>query len=166
MKTIDMTPTWEGVLPIYIAGIQSGSFEGIKTATEELRRMARLADITVAAQKDRSIEWASENSPPKWERPLLLALIKQILNRGFGVSIDLEGEPLLQYSVDLDEIIQNLASGDCEEVFIRTKDKIHGWFSLIYNNGSEHDPMAVISDYSDNDLCNEIISDIEEGITS
>ena len=166
MKTIEMTATWEGVLPLYIAGIQSGSFEGIKTATEELRRMARLADIAVAEQKASSIEWASENYPPKWERPLLLALIKQILDRGFGVSIDLEGEPLLQYSVDLDEIIKNLASGDCEEVFIRTKDKIHGWFSLIYNNGSEHDPMVVISDFSDNHLCNEIISDIEEEIAS
>jgi hypothetical protein len=41
-----------------------------------------------------------------------------------------------------------------------------GWFSLIYDNGPEHDPMVVISDYSDNNLCNEIISDIEEGLES
>ena len=166
MDTIDATPTWEGILPLYIGGIESGTYEGRKSAMEELYRMARLADMYVAGQKDCSLEWASENFPPKWERPLLLALIKNILDRGFGVSIDLEGEPLLQYSVDLDEIVQNLASGDCEEVFIRTKDKIHGWFSLIYNNGSEHDPMVVISDYSDNDLCNEIISNIEEEVES
>ena len=166
MQTIDATPTWEALLPVMLNVIENGSFESKRDVLAELKRMARAADLAVAAQKERSIEWASENFPPKWERPLLLALIKNILDRGFGVSIDLEGEPLLQYSVDLDEIVQNLASGDCEEVFIRTKDKIHGWFSLIYNNGSEQDPMVVISDYSDNDLCNEIISDIEEEVES
>jgi len=41
---IDMTPTWEGILPILIAGIENGTFESRKTAIEELMRMAKLAD--------------------------------------------------------------------------------------------------------------------------
>lgn len=47
-KYIDMTPTWEGVLPIYLDGIKNahatGNGELLKTATEELKRMAQLAD--------------------------------------------------------------------------------------------------------------------------
>lgn len=45
MKTIDITPTWEGLLPLLIALIKDGPPEGQKTAEEELRRMARAADL-------------------------------------------------------------------------------------------------------------------------
>jgi len=47
--TIDMTPTWVGVLPIYIAALQDGSPTAQASAREELYRMARLAD---RAQKE------------------------------------------------------------------------------------------------------------------
>lgn len=42
--TIDLTPTWTGVLPILIAGIENGTAEGRKIAIDELSRMARAAD--------------------------------------------------------------------------------------------------------------------------
>ena len=167
MTTTDVTPTWEGILPIYIAGIQSGSFEGIKTATKELERMARLADMHVAAQTERDLTWSMDSYPPKWERPVLLALVKAILNRGYQISIYLEDEPMIEHSSDLAEVIKNLAAGDLDSLVIETDGSNSvGWFSLIYNNGSEHDPMVVISDFSDNDLCNEIMSDIDEELAS
>jgi len=156
MRTVDATPTWEGILPLYIAGIESGTFEGIKNATEELYRMARLADLYVAAEKDRNLTWSMDNYPPSWERPVLLALVKAILKRGHTISVYLEDEPMIERSGDLDEIIRNLAAGDQDTLMIDD----HGCFWLIYNNGSEHDPMVVISDYSANDLCEEIYSEV------
>ena len=44
-RFIDMTPTWEGLLPLYLAAYSTGSFKGMKAAEEELTRMAKLADI-------------------------------------------------------------------------------------------------------------------------
>ena len=165
MKTIDATPTWEGILPLYIGGIESGTFEGIKNATAALYQMARLADLYVAAEKERNLTWSMDNYPPKWERPVLLALVKAILKRGYPISIWMEDEPIIERSTDLAEIIKNLAAGDGDAIIMDEGQGI-GWFDLIYNNGSEHEPMIVISDYSDNHLCNEIISDIEEELES
>lgn len=42
--TIDLTPTWQGVLPILLAALENGTDEGNKIAREELRRMAEAAD--------------------------------------------------------------------------------------------------------------------------
>ena len=50
-ETIDMTPTWEAILPIYLTVMRHGTYEGVKVATEELSRMARLADLWVEHQK-------------------------------------------------------------------------------------------------------------------
>jgi hypothetical protein len=57
MKTIDMTPTWEGILPALIAVIENGTTgEARANALNELRRMAQLADKHVAAEKDKTGE--------------------------------------------------------------------------------------------------------------
>lgn len=162
MRTVDATPTWEGILPLYIAGIESGSFESRRTAIEELTRMARIADSAVADQRDRELEWSMDNYPPKWERPVLLALVKAILKRGHTISVYLEDEPMIERSSDLKEVIKNLAAGDQDGLLIDD----HGWFDLIYNNGSERDAMVVISDYSVNDLCEEIYSEVIQGVES
>ncbi len=50
MKTVDITPTWEAILPALLAVIENGNFEGRKVAIEELTRMAQLADLYVASQ--------------------------------------------------------------------------------------------------------------------
>ena len=167
MKTIDATPTWEGILPLYIAGIESGSFEGIKNATEELYRMARLADKYVAAEKDRNLTWSMDNYPPKWERPVLLALVKAILKRGYWITVDMEGEYMVERTTSLEDVIKNLAAGDEDVLVFGTEnDDQLGWLSLIYNNGSEHEPMIVISDYSANDVCEEIMREVEQEVES
>jgi hypothetical protein len=44
IRTIDLTPTWSAVLPIFIAALQDGTPEGQRAAKEELARMAALAD--------------------------------------------------------------------------------------------------------------------------
>jgi hypothetical protein len=163
MKTIDATPTWSGVLPLYIEALMSGNFEGRKAATQELARMAQLADIAVADQRDRELQWSMDNYPPTWERPVLLALVKAVLKRGHSVSIWMDDEPIIEGSVDLEEIIKSLAAGDQDELLIG--DDL-GWFSLIYNNGSEDEPMVVISDYSANELCEDIYREAEQEVES
>lgn len=49
--TIDLTPTWRGVLPILIACIESGTATGRASAMGELFRMADIADRAVARSK-------------------------------------------------------------------------------------------------------------------
>lgn len=51
-ETIDMTPTWAAVLPIYIACLEDGTEAGKRAAREELARMAAAADRWNALAKD------------------------------------------------------------------------------------------------------------------
>lgn len=167
MKTIDATPTWEGILPLYIGGIESGTYEGRKNAMEELYRMARLADMQVAAEKDRNLTWSMDNYPPKWERPVLLALVKAILKRGYLIAVEMEGECMVEPTTSLDDVIKNLAAGDADDLSFGTETGYQtGWFSLIYNNGFEQEPIGVISDYSANEVCDEIMREVEQEVES
>lgn len=43
-ETIDMTPTWAGLLPALLALAESSTAAGKKTAREEFARMAKAAD--------------------------------------------------------------------------------------------------------------------------
>lgn len=43
--TINLTPTWAGVLPILIAALEDGTDEGRKLAKLELASMAKAADL-------------------------------------------------------------------------------------------------------------------------
>lgn len=51
MATVDFTPTWQAVLPILLAVIESGSDQGRADAKAELLHMAKLADAYVAEHK-------------------------------------------------------------------------------------------------------------------
>jgi hypothetical protein len=51
MKTIDMTPTWQDILPLLLAAYEDGTPKGRAIASEELIRMAQSADAYVAMQK-------------------------------------------------------------------------------------------------------------------
>jgi hypothetical protein len=51
METIELTVTWQGLLPIILAVLQNGDFEGRKMAREELTRMAQLADLYMAEKQ-------------------------------------------------------------------------------------------------------------------
>lgn len=50
-QMIDITPTWRGLLPLYLAAHGSGSFNAIKESEGELARMADLADLYVKLAK-------------------------------------------------------------------------------------------------------------------
>ena len=54
MKTIDMTPTWEGVLPVLIMTLQRPKVDpdSLETAQTELTKMAKLADKWVEHVKE------------------------------------------------------------------------------------------------------------------
>lgn len=43
--TIDMTPTWRGVLPLLLAALEDGTETGKAMAREEFKRMADAADL-------------------------------------------------------------------------------------------------------------------------
>lgn len=52
VKTEIMVPTWEAVLPIYLMAYENGKNKGRSAALEELQRMAKLADLYLAARKE------------------------------------------------------------------------------------------------------------------
>jgi len=49
--TVDITPTWAGILPALIAVIRDGTPEGQRAAVTELQRMAQAADRLNALAK-------------------------------------------------------------------------------------------------------------------
>lgn len=54
MKYIDITPTWEQAVHIYLLVLEEGTEEGKVTAREELLRLARNYDALVADKHDRA----------------------------------------------------------------------------------------------------------------
>jgi hypothetical protein len=51
--TIDMTPSWEGLLPLFLDTLQDPKRADLHEQTlVELRRMAKLADAYAAEHKD------------------------------------------------------------------------------------------------------------------
>jgi len=51
---IDITPTWSGILPAIIQILQNGNAHNIQIATEELTKMAKLADKQISQIKNKS----------------------------------------------------------------------------------------------------------------
>jgi hypothetical protein len=53
-NVIDITPTWEGILPVLLMVLRNpkASSQSIETAKQELTRMAQLADLYVAQAKE------------------------------------------------------------------------------------------------------------------
>lgn len=60
MKTIDVTPTWEGLVPAFLALIENGTPEGRAMAVKEITRMAQIADHAVAEAKRMDAERKAE----------------------------------------------------------------------------------------------------------
>jgi len=50
-KTIDITPTWVGLLPYMIAVLEDGNHEAKQTIKENFERMAIAADLAVELTK-------------------------------------------------------------------------------------------------------------------
>lgn len=55
-RTIDVTPTWHGLLPLLLTIYVDGTDEGRKEAFSELQRMAQAADFWNRFCKDKRLE--------------------------------------------------------------------------------------------------------------
>lgn len=51
VETVGATPTWEGLLPLYLMAYENGKNTGRSAALTELQRMAKHADLYVASLK-------------------------------------------------------------------------------------------------------------------
>jgi hypothetical protein len=76
MPTIDMTPTWEGILPGLIAMVTNGTVEARNTAMSELRRMAQLADKYVAQEQASHV--IPEDAPVHVSKRSIIDLVKRM----------------------------------------------------------------------------------------
>lgn len=90
----------------------------------------------------------------KAERRMALALVTECIKRGFLISVSDGGEWVVKRSTDKEAVMLSLASTDSDTILIRDTDgdKVLGRFWLIYGN----DGYDVVSDYSDNEVCNDI----------
>ena len=91
---------------------------------------------------------------PENERPVVTALLTAILAAGKTININ-DGEDDLVTSDKLTELRPALAGAGEDYI-----DFDGGFFWLIYNNGSEGDPMIVIADYAANEFCDKIWNDL------
>lgn len=54
MKSIDLTPTWETAVHIYLMVLEEGAEEGKDIARKELLRLARTYDALMAEKQERA----------------------------------------------------------------------------------------------------------------
>jgi hypothetical protein len=104
------------------------------------------------------LEYAPDN-----EKPLLRRLVKTILGHGNTISIN-DGEvDTLDYCTNQSEILKALTTTGEDYIFIHNSAKEPmGHFWLIYDNGSEGEPMIVITDYSANTYCESIWNSLDK----
>ncbi len=97
------------------------------------------------------------------ERPVVQLLIDLLLREGGVVSVYDEEDVAIHKSNDRDEILKSMSQTGWDTVESYHHDgDLRGWFSLIYNNGSEHEPMVVISDYGVNDWTENVYRKLDE----
>lgn len=91
------------------------------------------------------------------ERPLLQAMVRYLVHNSGQYSVSVwDGEEYsIKKSTNGDDILNAMShtGEDHLEIYDRDSGRDMGWFWLIYNNGSEDDPMVVISDYSVTPTC-------------
>lgn len=81
-------------------------------------------------------------------------LIEIILKRGYGIGVFDGEEHTIKNSKNPEKIFEALDTTGEDELVIRKDGKWAGSFVLIYCNAE--DGSEVISDYVDNEVCNEI----------
>jgi len=100
MDTIDCTPTWEGLLPALLAVVIDGTSEGQKMAKEQLRHMAKVADMMVEVDKERkSLINAENNKLPFSEGFKIITREAAAIYQGFDDDYFLEGSEVMQCTV-------------------------------------------------------------------
>ena len=91
------------------------------------------------------------------ERPLLQAMVRHLAHPSGQYSVSVwDGEEYsIKKSTNGTDILNAMSHADDDhiEIYDRESGKDLGWFWLIYNNGSEYEPLVVISDYSVTPTC-------------
>tara|TARA_R110000744_G_C19041330_1_gene526700 strand:- start:45 stop:386 length:342 start_codon:yes stop_codon:yes gene_type:complete len=91
------------------------------------------------------------------DRVCVNILLDELLSRNKAIRV-YDGEVwILHPTTDKTKVLESLAHTG--EDIIRTDE---GSFYLIYNNGSEGEPMILISDYSDSKFNNEVYAAVEK----
>lgn len=104
------------------------------------------------------------NQLPKYaneaERPVCAALVQMLLDEGCAISIFDGEEWVLRRSFSKIRLLNEMAAAESDYLLVESvkgvKFERAGFFSLVYNNGSEYDPMVVIGNWSDSHFCEEI----------
>lgn len=91
------------------------------------------------------------------DRVAVSVLIDEILLRDLAITVNDGEDDVVTASKDKHEILKNM--GHSGEDWLHTA---HGGFYLIYNNGSDGDPMIVICDYHTNKTMDEIYNAVEK----
>jgi len=91
------------------------------------------------------------------DRKCVHALLQAVLTDGNTVSVFDGEEWAVKRSTSIRAIKNELAAAEEDYIHVRNSDgEKLGWFWLIYNNGSEGEPMVCITDYVANDYCDRI----------
>lgn len=86
---------------------------------------------------------------PTWERPVITGLLTELFARGCKVAVHNGEEWASKRTTKIGSIRPNLNTADEDSLVVwNSEGERIGTFYLIYNNGSEHDPMTVVADYS------------------
>ena len=96
------------------------------------------------------------------DRVAAQCLIQELLAAECTITINDGEEDCLEKSRDLKEILEAMSSSGEDTVIPFDKDGNGlGWFYLIYANGSEDEPMILISDLSANSFCEGIYNKVD-----
>ena len=96
------------------------------------------------------------------DRVVIKLLVNAILHKGYSITVFDGEEHALTGCCDKAKIFEALTSTGEDHIILEAKDGLReGWFHLIYDNGSEDEPLVVISDHTDNAICNLIYASVE-----
>ena len=98
------------------------------------------------------------------DRRCAAQLISMILasDTGITVSIDCGEEFTIKNSDNKLDILKEMGATGEDFVIVKKDGVKLGWFYLIFCNGSEGDPMILISNYSSNVYCDSIWNALNE----
>jgi len=97
------------------------------------------------------------------DRVAVQYLVEEILSRDACISVNDGEETALSLSDSYEEVIESLTSTGEDYLIASNSDGAQlGWFYLIYNNGSDGDPLIVISDYLSTAFCQEVYDRVAE----
>ena len=79
---------------------------------------------------------------------VIRVLVRTIIDSGYNITINDGEEEILSNSFTPSEIFESLTSTGEDFITVFKDTQYIGWYHLIYNNGSDEEPMVVISDYT------------------